>query len=262
VPLVRAGRLVHTPTLAEVRAFAAAALATLPADARSVAAGPPYLTVQPLVEEAAQRPSRDREEKAVTEPTATKRALIVVDVQNDFVEGGSLGVTGGRQVASRISDHLAEHADDYALIAASRDWHHAGETNGGPFHEPGESPDFTTTWPVHCVQGEAGSEYAPELVTDAVTHHVVKGMGVPAYSAFEGVTEDGAMLADLLRDAGVAELDIAGIATDYCVRATALDAVKAGFRVRLLPGLHAGVAEESSAAALTELEEAGVEVGS
>ncbi|WGY04781.1 isochorismatase family protein [Nocardioides sp. SLBN-35] len=188
------------------------------------------------------------------------RALVVVDVQNDFVEGGSLGVTGGREVAERISAHLADHAGDYAVVAASRDWHHAGETNGGHFHAPGEEPDFVTTWPVHCVQGEAGSEYAPELVTSAVTHHVVKGMGEPAYSAFEGVTAEGARLADVLRGAGVTEVDVTGIATDYCVRATALDAVKAGFRVRLLDGLHAGVAPDSSKAALEELAAAGVEV--
>ncbi|WP_257425948.1 isochorismatase family protein [Nocardioides carbamazepini] len=188
------------------------------------------------------------------------RALIVVDVQNDFVEGGSLGVTGGREVAGRISAHLAAHAGDYAVVAASRDWHHAGETNGGHFHAPGEEPDFVTTWPVHCVQGEAGSDYAPELVTSAVTHHVVKGMGEPAYSAFEGVTDAGERLADLLREAGVGEVDVTGIATDHCVRATALDAVRAGFRVRLLDGLHAGVAPDSSKAALEELVAAGVEV--
>nr|WP_182380711.1 isochorismatase family protein [Nocardioides sp. WS12] len=189
-----------------------------------------------------------------------QRGLIVVDVQNDFVEGGSLGVTGGREVAGRISAHLAATAGDYALVAASRDWHHANDTNGGHFHAPGEDPDFVNTWPVHCVQGDAGSDYAPELVTDAVTHHVVKGMGEAAYSAFEGVTEDGARLADLLRAAGVTEVDVTGIATDYCVRATALDAVKEGFVVRLLPGLHAGVAPDSSAAALEEMAAAGVEV--
>ncbi|WP_239547124.1 isochorismatase family protein [Nocardioides nitrophenolicus] len=188
------------------------------------------------------------------------RALVVVDVQNDFVEGGSLGVTGGREVAGRISDHLAAHAGDYAVVAASRDWHHAGDTNGGHFHEPGTEPDFVTTWPVHCVQGETGAEYAPELATAAVTHHVVKGMGEPAYSAFEGVTADGERLADVLRDAGVTEVDVTGIATDYCVRATALDAVREGFRVRLLAGLHAGVAPDSSKAALEELAAAGVEV--
>ncbi|MCR1783156.1 nicotinate phosphoribosyltransferase [Nocardioides carbamazepini] len=246
VALVRAGEVVHRPTLTEVRDFAAATLATLPADARTVAAGPAYLT------------TTLREETAMA--SQSTRALIVVDVQNDFVEGGSLGVTGGREVAGRISAHLAAHAGDYAVVAASRDWHHAGETNGGHFHAPGEEPDFVTTWPVHCVQGEAGSDYAPELVTSAVTHHVVKGMGEPAYSAFEGVTDAGERLADLLREAGVGEVDVTGIATDHCVRATALDAVRAGFRVRLLDGLHAGVAPDSSKAALEELVAAGVEV--
>lgn len=245
VPLVRGGEVVHRPTLDEVRAFAAATLTSLPADARSVAAGPAYLT------------TTLREDSAMT---ATQRGLIVVDVQNDFVEGGSLGVTGGREVAGRISEHLAAHAGDYAVIAASRDWHHAGDSNGGHFHEPGQDPDYVTTWPVHCVQGEAGSEYAPELETGAVTHHVVKGMGVPAYSAFEGITDGGERLLDVLKAAGVTELDVTGIATDYCVRATALDAREAGFTVRLLAGLHAGVAPESSAAALDEMATAGVEV--
>ena len=188
------------------------------------------------------------------------KALLIVDVQNDFVEGGSLGVTGGREVAERISDHLAAHAGDYAVVAASRDWHRANETNGGHFHEPGEEPDFVTTWPVHCVAGEHGAAYAPGLEIDAVTHHVRKGMGEPAYSAFEGVTGDGATLADVLRTAGVTEVDVTGIATDYCVRATALDARREGFAVRLLDGLHAGVAPESSAAALEEMAAAGVEV--
>ncbi|MDN5744861.1 MAG: isochorismatase family protein [Nocardioidaceae bacterium] len=186
------------------------------------------------------------------------RALIIVDVQNDFVEGGSLGVTGGHEVAGRISDYLADHAGDYALVAASRDWHLAGESNGGHFHEPGHEPDFVTTWPVHCVQDEPGADYAPELITDAISHHVVKGMGEPGYSAFGGITEDGAKLVDLLHAAGVTEVDVTGIATDYCVRATALDARKAGFGVRILEGLHAGVAPESSAKALEELSDAGV----
>lgn len=194
-----------------------------------------------------------------------KRALVIVDVQNDFVEGGSLGVSGGREVATRISEHVAAHAGEYAVIAASRDWHHAPgpdghETNGGHFAAPGEDPDFVTTWPVHCVSSEGGSDYAPELNTDAVTHHVRKGMGVPAYSAFEGVTDDGAALADVLSAAGVTEVDITGIATDYCVRATALDARRAGFAVRLLDGLHAGVAPETSTAAVAEMQAAGVAV--
>ncbi|HVK30273.1 MAG TPA: nicotinate phosphoribosyltransferase, partial [Nocardioides sp.] len=228
VPLVRGGEVVHRPTLDEVRAFAASTLTSLPADARGVAAGPPYLT------------TTLREDSAMTDTERAQRGLIVVDVQNDFVEGGSLGVTGGREVAGRISEHLAAHAGDYAVIAASRDWHHAGDSNGGHFHEPGEDPNYVTTWPVHCVQGQPGSDYAPELETSAVTHHVVKGMGVPAYSAFEGIADGGERLLDVLKAAGVTEVDVTGIATDYCVRATALDAVEAGFRVRLLDGLHAG----------------------
>ena len=185
------------------------------------------------------------------------RALLIVDVQNDFVEGGSLGVDGGRAVATRISEHLAAHADDYALVVASRDWHDAHSTNGGHFHEPGTEPDFTTTWPVHCVSSEAGSDYAPELDTERITHHVRKGMGVPAYSAFEGVLDDGRSLVDLLREHDVTDLDVVGIATDYCVRASTLDARGNGFGVRVLDGMHAGVAPETSASAVSELTAAG-----
>jgi nicotinamidase-related amidase len=192
--------------------------------------------------------------------TPATRALLVVDVQNDFVEGGSLGVDGGHDVAARITDHLAEHGGEYAAVVASRDWHHGDDDNGGHFHAPGEEPNFSTTWPVHCVAGAEGSAYVDELDIGLITHHVRKGQGVPAYSAFEGVTDDGEELADLLRDLGVSEIDVTGLATDHCVRASALDARKHGFSVRLLDGLHAGVAPESSARALTEMTEAGVEV--
>ena len=189
--------------------------------------------------------------------SSTQKALVIVDVQNDFVEGGSLAVTGGRDVATKISEHLAAHADDYVAVIASRDWHDAHGTNDGHFAEPGTDPDYVHTWPVHCVSTTGGSDYAPELVTDRVTHHVRKGMGVAAYSAFEGVTQDGVTLPQVLADLGVTDLDVTGIATDYCVRATVLDARTAGLEVRLLPGLHAGVAPESSAAALTEMADAG-----
>lgn len=256
VPVMRGGRTVHSPGLDEVRDFLAAAVASLPPAARSVAAGPPYLTVTHREENAMSGPT------GPTGPRGSKgtRGLLVVDVQNDFVEGGSLGVTGGSAVAERISAHLAAHAGEYAVVAASRDWHDAEGTNAGHFHAPGEDPDYVTTWPVHCVAGEEGSAYAPGLETGAITHHVRKGMGEPAYSAFEGVTDDGRRLADVLRDAGVTEVDLAGIATDYCVRATALDARREGFAVRLLDGLHAGVAPATSEAAVREMAEAGVEV--
>lgn len=185
------------------------------------------------------------------------KALVIVDVQNDFVEGGSLAVTDGRDVARRISDHLAVHADDYAAVVASRDWHDPHGTNGGHFHEPGADPDFTHTWPVHCVSTEHGSDYAPELVTDRITHHVRKGVGEPAYSAFQGVTEDGAGLAEVLAGLGVTAIDVVGIATDYCVRATVLDALAHDLAVTLLPTMHAGVSPTTSAAALAEMTAAG-----
>src|SRR5690606_23641158 len=111
------------------------------------------------------------------------RALLIVDVQNDFTEGGALAVTGGDAVASAVSEFLAAHAAEYDVIVASRDWHDADGDNGGHF---ADQPDFRGTWPVHCVAGTPGAEYDPLLATDAVTHHVRKGQGMPAYSMFEG----------------------------------------------------------------------------
>ncbi|WP_309065391.1 isochorismatase family protein [Microbacterium sp.] len=185
------------------------------------------------------------------------KALLIVDVQNDFTEGGALAVTGGDAVASAVSRLLAEHADDYRVIVASRDWHDADGDNGGHF---AADPDFVDTWPVHCVAGTDGAEYDPLLDTAAVTHHVRKGQGRPAYSMFEGTTEDGATVAEILSAHGVIEADIVGIATDHCVRASALDAIEHGVHVRILTGLVAGVGEESSAAALAELAHAGAEL--
>ncbi|MFB8387199.1 isochorismatase family protein [Microbacterium sp. NPDC055910] len=185
------------------------------------------------------------------------KALFIVDVQNDFTEGGALGVTGGDAVAEGISRHLAAHAGEYALIVASRDWHDADSDNGGHF---GAEPDFVDSWPVHCVADTAGADYDPGLTTDAVTHHVKKGQGRPAYSLFEGETEDGHTVARLLEEHGVLEVDVTGIATDHCVRASALDAIAVGRRVRIFTDLVAGVAPESTEAALAELAHAGAEL--
>lgn len=186
------------------------------------------------------------------------RALFIVDVQNDFTEGGALGVDGGDAVATGISAHLAAHADDYALVIASRDWHDAEGDNGGHF-AAGE-PDFVDTWPVHCVAGTPGAEYDPGLDTAGVTHHVKKGQGAPAYSLFEGTTDAGETVADLLSAHGVVDVDVTGIATDHCVRASALDAIAHGRHVRILTDLVAGVAPASSEAALAELAHAGAEL--
>jgi len=182
------------------------------------------------------------------------RALLIVDIQNDFTEGGALAVAGGDAVASAVSAFLEAHAAEYDVIVASRDWHDAHGDNGGHF---AESPDFVDTWPPHCVEGSDGAEYDPLLVTDAVTHHVRKGQGEPAYSMFEGTTEAGETVAGILADAGVLVADVVGIATDHCVRASALDAIAHGVQVRILTDLIAGVAAEPSAAALAELAHAG-----
>ncbi|MCP1430797.1 nicotinamidase/pyrazinamidase [Microbacterium foliorum] len=182
------------------------------------------------------------------------RALLIVDIQNDFTEGGALAVAGGDAVASAVSAFLEAHAAEYDVIVASRDWHDAYGDNGGHF---AESPDFVDTWPPHCVDGSDGAEYDPLLVTDAVTHHVRKGQGEPAYSMFEGTTEAGETVAGILADAGVVVADVVGIATDHCVRASALDAIAHGVQVRILTDLIAGVAAEPSAAALAELAHAG-----
>jgi nicotinamidase/pyrazinamidase len=182
------------------------------------------------------------------------KALLIVDVQNDFTEGGALGVTGGDRVAEGITHHLAEHAGDYDAIIASRDWHDADNDNGGHFSD---SPDFVDSWPVHCVADTFGAEFDPLLDTSAITHEVRKGQGKPDYSAFQGITETGSRLGDLLKDLTITEADVVGLATDHCVRASVLDALAAGVDVRVLTNLVAGVGEESSAVALNEMEAAG-----
>ena len=186
------------------------------------------------------------------------RALFVIDVQNDFTEGGALGVDGGAAVASGITAYLRANPGLYDLVIASRDWHHGDDDNGGHF-AAGE-PDFVDTWPVHCVSGTSGAEYHPAFDTSLVDVHVKKGQGVPAYSIFEGTTDDGAELIDLLDEKGVDVVHVAGIATDYCVLASARDALDAGREVSVLVDLVAGVAPESSKTALAELEAAGAEL--
>lgn len=187
------------------------------------------------------------------------KALFIVDVQNDFTEGGALGVDGGAAVAQGVSDYLRAHADEYEIIVASRDWHDADNDNGGHFAGDDE-PDFQSSWPVHCVAGTPGAAYHPAFETGRVTHHVRKGQGVPAYSLFEGRTESGATVHELLEEHGIHTIDVAGIATDYCVRASALDALEHGRKVRVLTSLIAGVAPASSEAALAELAHAGAEL--
>jgi len=186
------------------------------------------------------------------------RGLLVVDVQNDFCEGGALGVEGGAQVARGIQYFIAAHASEYAVIVASRDWHDADNDNGGHFALEGEAPNFVTTWPVHCVAGSTGAEYHPDLTLPDQTLHVKKGQGVPSYSMFEGHSDDGRTVEEILTGAGVTDVDVVGIATDHCVRASALDARGAGFEVRVLNDLIAAVSPDTERSARAEMTEAGV----
>jgi nicotinamidase/pyrazinamidase len=187
------------------------------------------------------------------------RALFIIDVQNDFTEGGALGVDGGAAVAARVTDYVRATSGRYEVVFASRDWHDAIGDNGGHF-ATASAPDFVTTWPVHCVANTTGAEYHPALDSTLVNIHVRKGQGVPAYSIFEGVTDEGVSVAQKLDELGVTEVDVVGIATDYCVRASALDAIAGGRDVRVLSDLIAGVAAGSSAAALDEVRTAGATV--
>jgi nicotinamidase/pyrazinamidase len=184
---------------------------------------------------------------------AGTRALVVVDVQNDFCEGGSLAVAGGAAVAAAITAHVRSAAGDYRHVVATRD-HHIDP--GGHF---AEQPDYLETWPRHCVVGTAGVELHPALDRGPIEAVFDKGEHAAAYSGFEGAA-DGVGLAEWLRGRGVDAVDVVGIATDHCVRATALDAVAAGFATRVLLPLTAGVAEASTEAALEQLRTAGVEL--
>lgn len=191
--------------------------------------------------------------------TTMATALLIVDVQNDFTEGGALAVQGGSAVAERIGAFLSAEPGRYDLVLASRDWHDADSDNGGHFTD---EPDFATGWPVHCVAGTPGAEYHPAVPVEAIDVHILKGQGRPSYSAFEGVTDEGESLSELLTRRGVTHLDVVGLATDYCVRASVLDAQSSGLTVRVLDDLIAGVSPGTSAAALRECVAAGVLVES
>jgi nicotinamidase/pyrazinamidase len=185
------------------------------------------------------------------------KALFIIDVQNDFCEGGSLAVQGGAAVAERITKLLKSNPNAYDVVIASRDWHDAGNDNGGHFAPEGQSPDYVNNWPVHCVSGTHGAEYHPNLDTSLIDVQIIKGMGKPSYSIFEGVTPEGKPIADVLKDLEISEVDVAGLATDYCVLASSLDAKHAGLDVNVLTDLVAGVAEESSEKALAQMLGAG-----
>lgn len=192
------------------------------------------------------------------------KALLIVDVQNDFIEGGSLGVEGGRKVALTLAEHVLE-SNDYTAIITTQDWHIDPGTHWA------EDPDYTDTWPVHCAANTQGAAVRPELaaailekVTENANLHyvrIVKGEYEAAYSGFEGRdyldVRKGTAVEKLIKNLGVTELDVVGIATDHCVKATALDALAAGFTVNILTGYIAGVNPERSQEALEQVRNAG-----
>lgn len=177
---------------------------------------------------------------------------MIVDVQNDFCEGGSLAVAGAAAVVEKINARLAgDHG--YVHVVATKDYH------VDPGKHFSERPDYRKSWPRHCVAGSTGAEFHPDLDVEQIEEVFRKGVYAAAYSGFEG-TAQGVGLADWLRDRGVDQIDVVGIATDYCVRATAEDARRAGFDTRVLVDLTAGVAVETTAAALDAMGSAGIEL--
>jgi nicotinamidase/pyrazinamidase len=192
-------------------------------------------------------------------PANLTRALILVDLQNDFCEGGSLAVTGGTEVARRISAHVLAHGGEYATIVATADWH---DDPGAHF---AKHPDYVHSWPVHCKIGTDGALFHPaaEPAFEHVEAVFRKGQHQAAYSGFEGFATEGGRrvaLADWLRDRAVEQVDVVGIATDHCVRATALDAAEEGFETTVLLDLTAGVAPRTTALAKVAMRAAQIEL--
>ncbi|MDF7663604.1 isochorismatase family protein [Bifidobacterium sp. ESL0763] len=196
------------------------------------------------------------------------KALIIVDVQPTFCEGGELGVEGGTAVAERIAKYVGAHRADYVYIATTQDWH----------IEPGshfsEHPDFVDSWPRHGVAGTPNAELMPQIAALGVVHHFKKGQYASAYSGFEGIEDntdrvqtrdefatmqkDGKTLAQGLKDAGVDHVDVVGLAESHCVKETALDAKKLGYGVTVFEDMTEPVSAEQGVSARKQMKDAGV----
>lgn len=175
------------------------------------------------------------------------RALIVVDVQKDFCEGGNLAVEGGNRVAYEIARYIEANGHRYEKIVFTKDWHHPKSDNGGHIALPPDQPDFKNSWPSHCIALTRGANFHSdivELVYDGLEAHdrvFYKGQGKPDYSGFQGTNRNGIGLHDYLQLANIREVDVCGIAGDFCVKETALDAVRNNYSVRVIPELVASV---------------------
>ena len=189
-----------------------------------------------------------------------KTALIVVDVQNDFCEGGSMGVDGGAAVAQSITDTVGvdRAGGAYDVVVATKDWH---EDPGEHWADPEVGPNFVDTWPVHCAADTEGAAFHANLQI-AIDELFLKGRTTASYTGFDGgaAADESVLLGTWLSERGVTAVDVVGIATDHCVRATALDAKANGFATRVLLDHCAGVAPDTTEAALEEMTAAGIEL--
>lgn len=199
------------------------------------------------------------------------RALLIVDVQPTFCEGGELPVSGGNMVAARIANYVRAHGDEYQYIATTQDWHIQ------PGNHWSDDPDYVDTWPIHGAAGSTNAQLHPaiaQIPLVANAHHFRKGQYSAAYSGFEGVEEqsegiatpesvrsalrEGHTLEAGLRGAGITEIDIVGLAQSHCVKETALDAAKLGFHVRIFSDMTVPVSEETGCAASRQLADRGI----
>ena len=177
--------------------------------------------------------------------------LVLVDLQNDFLPGGSLGTKMGNVVAAAVADYVREHGNDYAYIVATKDWHIDPGTHFS------DNPDFVDSWPPHCVKSTTGADFGPQIDASEVDEVFYKGEYEAAYSGFEGHASSGETMSAWLKDRNITHLDVVGIATDHCVRATALDALDDGFTVTVFADKTAPVSQERAAESLREIEAAG-----
>jgi nicotinamidase/pyrazinamidase len=188
----------------------------------------------------------------MTDAPRNRRAIIVVDPQPDFFEGGALPVSGATATAGRIAEYLRARGDEYALRVVTQDWHL------DPGDHWSENPDYVTTWPVHCAANSDGAQIHASLANQSWDVVIHKGLLEGAYSGFEGHTEVGSTLTEALANAGVHDVTIVGFATDHCVRATALDARALGLNVNVALDLCAGVDPETTRVAVASMEDAGI----
>lgn len=189
----------------------------------------------------------------MSEENGLRRALLIVDVQPTFCEGGALAVAGGNAVAERIADFVTEYQDEYDLIVTTQDWHI------DPGSHFSENPDFIDTWPPHGVADTPEAELHEAVASLPIDDSVKKGQHAAAYSGFEGVNREGTPLERILRDAEISDIDVVGIAESHCVKETALDAIDLGWPTRVLRDLTVPVSEDLGVAAREELRQAGVD---